>query len=100
MASSGNAAAPSIASKEASAPVVQAETKKEPKKTISNFGGFIAGGVAACGAVTITNPIELIKTRYVGIARSQSAFPSPCKPKGFLWVSPGYGWCGERERAD
>lgn len=34
-----------------------------PPKTISNAGGFIAGGVAACGAVTVTNPIELIKTR-------------------------------------
>lgn len=36
-----------------------------PPKTISTLGGFIAGGVAACGAVTVTNPIELIKTRYV-----------------------------------
>lgn len=35
-----------------------------PKKTISHAGGFIAGGLAACGAVTVTNPIELIKTRY------------------------------------
>lgn len=33
------------------------------KKKISHLGGFIAGGVAACGAVTVTNPIELIKTR-------------------------------------
>lgn len=30
---------------------------------VSTLGGFIAGGVAACGAVTFTNPIELIKTR-------------------------------------
>lgn len=30
---------------------------------ISTFGGFIAGGLAACGAVTFTNPIELVKTR-------------------------------------
>ncbi|CAK9439296.1 uncharacterized protein LODBEIA_P34870 [Lodderomyces beijingensis] len=30
---------------------------------VSSLGGFIAGGVAACGAVTFTNPIELIKTR-------------------------------------
>lgn len=38
-----------------------------PKKTaaekVSTFGGFLAGGLAACGAVTFTNPIELIKTR-------------------------------------
>lgn len=33
----------------------------EPK--VSTVGGFIAGGIAACGAVTFTNPIELIKTR-------------------------------------
>lgn len=30
---------------------------------VSTFGGFVAGGIAACGAVTFTNPIELIKTR-------------------------------------
>lgn len=30
---------------------------------ISTAGGFIAGGLAACGAVTFTNPIELVKTR-------------------------------------
>lgn len=35
----------------------------QPKKKISTVGGFIAGGIAACGAVTVTNPIELIKTR-------------------------------------
>lgn len=33
-----------------------------PKK-ISHVGGFIAGGIAACAAVTVTNPIELVKTR-------------------------------------
>lgn len=41
--------------------------KETPKKSIaqdvSTVGGFIAGGLAACGAVTFTNPIELIKTR-------------------------------------
>lgn len=35
-----------------------------PKKQISTFGGFVAGGIAACGAVTLTNPIEIVKTRY------------------------------------
>lgn len=34
-----------------------------PPKKLSTAGGFIAGGLAACGAVTATNPIELIKTR-------------------------------------
>lgn len=35
----------------------------EASTNISTFGGFIAGGLAACGAVTFTNPIELVKTR-------------------------------------
>lgn len=40
---------------------------KKPHKSlaqeVSTLGGFLAGGIAACGAVTFTNPIELIKTR-------------------------------------
>lgn len=35
--------------------------KETPK--VSTAGGFVAGALAACGAVTFTNPIELIKTR-------------------------------------
>ncbi|EGW31735.1 mitochondrial oxaloacetate carrier protein [Spathaspora passalidarum NRRL Y-27907] len=37
--------------------------KKTAQEKVSTFGGFLAGGLAACGAVTFTNPIELIKTR-------------------------------------
>ena len=37
-------------------------TKNDAQK-VSTLGGFLAGGVAACMAVTFTNPIELIKTR-------------------------------------
>ncbi|KAK9469623.1 mitochondrial carrier domain-containing protein [Lipomyces arxii] len=33
------------------------------KKQLSTSGGFTAGAIAACGAVTITNPIEIVKTR-------------------------------------
>ncbi|ODQ65246.1 mitochondrial carrier [Nadsonia fulvescens var. elongata DSM 6958] len=33
------------------------------KKPLSTFGGFVAGGIAACGAVTVSNPIEVVKTR-------------------------------------
>ncbi|GMM30724.1 Oac1 protein [Martiniozyma asiatica (nom. inval.)] len=36
---------------------------KSASQKVSTVGGFIAGGVAACGAVTFTNPIELVKTR-------------------------------------
>lgn len=36
---------------------------QESAQAVSTFGGFVAGGIAACGAVTFTNPIELVKTR-------------------------------------
>jgi solute carrier family 25 protein 34/35 len=38
-------------------------SEKSASQKISTVGGFIAGGLAACGAVTFTNPIELVKTR-------------------------------------
>jgi solute carrier family 25, member 34/35 len=31
--------------------------------TLSTLGGFSAGALAACGAVTVTNPMEVVKTR-------------------------------------
>jgi solute carrier family 25, member 34/35 len=30
---------------------------------LSPLGGFSAGALAACGAVTVTNPMEVVKTR-------------------------------------
>lgn len=39
------------------------EKQHTASQKISTLGGFIAGGLAACGAVTFTNPIELVKTR-------------------------------------
>ncbi|ORY86135.1 mitochondrial carrier domain-containing protein [Protomyces lactucae-debilis] len=32
-------------------------------KSISTLGGFISGGLAACIGVTVTNPLEVVKTR-------------------------------------
>lgn len=37
--------------------------QKTAAQKISKFGSFVAGGLAACIAVTVTNPIELVKTR-------------------------------------
>ena len=37
--------------------------KKNAAESVSTLGGFLAGSMAACAAVTFTNPIELIKTR-------------------------------------
>lgn len=45
---------------------------------ISTLGGFLAGSLAACGAVTFTNPIELIKTRMQlqgELARTNASAP-------------------------
>jgi solute carrier family 25 protein 34/35 len=44
-------------------PIMVEIKPKTDIERVSTLGGFIAGGVAACGAVTFTNPIELIKTR-------------------------------------
>ncbi|ABN65134.2 Mitochondrial oxaloacetate carrier protein [Scheffersomyces stipitis CBS 6054] len=45
------------------AKVIHVPVHKNDSEKVSTLGGFIAGGLAACGAVTFTNPIELIKTR-------------------------------------
>lgn len=37
--------------------------EKSAAQKLSKFGSFTAGGIAACMAVTATNPIELVKTR-------------------------------------
>ncbi|KAI5961100.1 OAC1 [Candida margitis] len=42
---------------------VSSNAHQNNAQKVTTLGGFIAGGVAACGAVTFTNPIELIKTR-------------------------------------
>ncbi|KAI8601358.1 mitochondrial oxaloacetate transport protein [Dissophora ornata] len=41
------------------APATPVTTVRKPSALL----GFLAGGIAACGAVTITNPAEVIKTR-------------------------------------
>ncbi|QLG72604.1 hypothetical protein HG535_0D03120 [Zygotorulaspora mrakii] len=37
--------------------------QKTAAQKVTKFGSFVAGGLAACIAVTVTNPIELVKTR-------------------------------------
>ncbi|KAL6933679.1 probable Mitochondrial oxaloacetate transport protein [Hanseniaspora guilliermondii] len=39
------------------------EHKKSAAQKVSTAGSFIAGAAAACIAVTVTNPIEVVKTR-------------------------------------
>lgn len=39
----------------------------------TTLGGFVAGGLAACGAVTVTHGFETVKTRFFSRALSQCA---------------------------
>ncbi|KAL6942869.1 Mitochondrial oxaloacetate carrier protein [Hanseniaspora osmophila] len=48
---------------ESKAPTTSPKSEKSAAQKVSKAGSFIAGGLAACIAVTVTNPIELVKTR-------------------------------------
>lgn len=39
------------------------QEQKAVPKDLSTAGGFVSGGLAACFAVTLTNPLEVVKTR-------------------------------------
>lgn len=39
------------------------QEQKPAVKGLSTMGGFVSGGMAACFAVTVTNPLEVVKTR-------------------------------------
>ncbi|ORZ24449.1 mitochondrial carrier domain-containing protein, partial [Absidia repens] len=47
----------------ATATTTHLPTQKIPNKTKDTASGFVIGGLAACIAVTFTNPIEVVKTR-------------------------------------
>lgn len=53
------------------------KTRKSSAEKVSTFGGFLAGAMAACGAVTFTNPIELVKTRMQLQGELQNKANSP-----------------------
>ncbi|SCU89965.1 LANO_0D07052g1_1 [Lachancea nothofagi CBS 11611] len=50
-------------SKEPETKMADINADKPAAQKVSKTGSFIAGGMAACIAVTVTNPIELVKTR-------------------------------------
>lgn len=39
------------------------QEQKIAPRGLSTAGGFVSGGLAACFAVTLTNPLEVVKTR-------------------------------------
>lgn len=71
--------------------------QKSIQQEVSTLGGFIAGGIAACGAVTFTNPIELIKTRMQlqGELSASSDAPrlyrNPIQAAGVIYRNEGLG---------
>ncbi|GEQ70590.1 hypothetical protein JCM33374_g4268 [Metschnikowia sp. JCM 33374] len=71
------------------------QAKKTLAQEVSLLGGFIAGGIAACGAVTFTNPIELIKTRMQlqGELSAKSDAPrlykNPVQAAGVIYKNEG-----------
>lgn len=68
---------------------------KQKTQPISTLGGFIAGGLAACGAVTFTNPIELIKIRMQlqgELSRTSNApkvYKNPFQAFGYIYKHEG-----------
>ncbi|CRK48188.1 hypothetical protein BN1723_001445, partial [Verticillium longisporum] len=42
----------------------------------TTLGAFLAGGIAACGAVTATHPFETVKIRCVPVMRIRMSSPS------------------------
>lgn len=72
------------------------EEQKEllsPAQKISKFGSFVAGGMAACVAVTVTNPIELVKTRMQLqgelSAKTQRVYTNPVQAMYLIFRNEG-----------
>ncbi|KAG7693350.1 hypothetical protein KL930_004046 [Ogataea haglerorum] len=72
---------------------------KTASQKVSTVGGFIAGGLAACGAVTMTNPIELVKTRMQLEGELSSAtntprvYKNPFQALGLIYKNEGIRGC-------
>ncbi|CCE89559.1 Oac1p TDEL_0A02270 [Torulaspora delbrueckii] len=67
--------------------------EKSAAQKISKFGSFTAGGLAACIAVTVTNPIELVKIRMQlqGELSSslQRTYKNPVQGMGVIFKNEG-----------
>lgn len=67
-------------------------TQKSASELVSPVGGFIAGGIAACGAVTVTNPIELVKTRMQlqgELSSKVAVYKNPVQAFGLIYRNEG-----------
>ncbi|CCH42324.1 Mitochondrial oxaloacetate transport protein [Wickerhamomyces ciferrii] len=74
--------------------VKEVKAEKSASQKISTAGGFIAGGLAACGAVTFTNPIELVKTRMqlqgeLSHSNQAKVYKNPIQALGKIYSNEG-----------
>lgn len=67
--------------------------KKSASQQVSTAGGFIAGGLAACGAVTFSNPIELVKIRMQLqgelTSKAERIYKNPIQALGKIYQNEG-----------
>ncbi|SCW04549.1 LAFE_0H15984g1_1 [Lachancea fermentati] len=80
-------------SKEVKASEVAKVPEKSAAQKVSKTGSFIAGGLAACIAVTVTNPIELVKIRMQlqgeMSANAQRIYKNPVQAIGVIFKNEG-----------
>lgn len=76
--------------------VISKLSPKNDAQSVSGIGGFVAGGIAACGAVTFTNPIELIKTRMQlqgelskASKEAHKLYKNPAQAFALIWKKEG-----------
>lgn len=73
------------------------EIKKSAAQKVTKLGAFVAGGLAACMAVTVTNPIELVKTRMQlqgeMSAVSQNIYKRPIQGIAVIFKNEGIRGC-------
>ncbi|CCK68295.1 Oac1p KNAG_0A06360 [Huiozyma naganishii CBS 8797] len=76
---------------------VQKPIEKTAAQKISKFGSFVAGGIAACCAVTVTNPIELVKIRMQLqgelAAVGQGIYKNPIQGISVIYKNEGFKAC-------
>ncbi|CAB4257138.1 similar to Saccharomyces cerevisiae YKL120W OAC1 Mitochondrial inner membrane transporter, transports oxaloacetate, sulfate, thiosulfate, and isopropylmalate [Maudiozyma barnettii] len=75
----------------------KAPLKKTAAQKVSKVGSFTAGGMAACLAVTFTNPIEVVKTRMQlqgeMSAVSQNIYKNPIQGISVIFRNEGIRGC-------
>lgn len=82
-------------------PIENNPAEKQIEKTaaqkISKFGSFVAGGLAACCAVTVTNPVEVVKIRMQLQGEmssvSQRLYKNPIQGIGLTFKNEGIRGC-------